>query len=591
MISLISIINNGTIEDMNTKASLEQADLVLMNGRIYTINSENNVAEAVAIKNGKIIFVGRNEDIKKYCGECTKVINLEQKTVLPGFIETHIHSPGTAYTELYNINLHDTVSINEILKIIETFIEKNPESELYYGRGFVGAIFKGIENILGPAKERLDEICNDKPIILTDFGGHTHWLNSKAFEYFGITKETEDPIGGIIEKNPDTGELWGTLKDEAKVLFSDKIFNIDEKIGATKHFQKKLNSLGYTSIFALRPGGTSIRFTEFEAYEYLENNDELTLRVHGARDIYPDQDIGEQLSELKDIKYKYESDLIKVNTAKYFADGVIEGLTGFLLNPYELEAGKGDHYYGKPIWEINKMMEAFDKTLESGFQIHVHSIGDGATKNTLDALEYAQGKNGDVDFRNVITHLQLVSPSDIKRMERLNVVANVQPYWHFKDPISWFDAEYPFIGTRAETEYPLKSFLNSGVKVTASSDHPVTSIPNPFVAIQAAVTRNLVGAKKYGLDSIKNIDDPKWLLNSNERVSVDEIVRAFTIDSAYSLFMENEVGSIEEGKYADLVIIDRNIFEIEPIDIEKTKVIATLFNGKIVFSSKDNKLF
>jgi predicted amidohydrolase YtcJ len=313
---------------------------------------------------------------------------------------------------------------------------------------------------------------------------------------------------------------------------------------------------------------------------------ELKLRVNGARDIYPNQDIDVQLEELRRLREKYHTGLIKATTAKYFADGVIEGLTGFLLEPYKEAAGKGENYYGKFVWNTAEMQDAFKKTLDMGFQIHVHSIGDAATKNVINAMEFAQNNPPENKYRNVITHLQLVSNMDITRMSKLGIIANVQPYWHFKDPISWFDAEQPFLGDRAENEYPLKSFLDAGVLVTASSDHPVTSNPNPFCAIQAAVTRNLINAEKYGLTKITDIDNPTWLLNKDERVTAFDVVKAFTINAAYSLFMDKEVGSIEVGKYADIIVIDRDLFQTDPLEIESIKVIKTIFNGEIVYESE-----
>ncbi|MBR0597302.1 amidohydrolase [Sinanaerobacter chloroacetimidivorans] len=563
-----------------------KADSVLTNGRVYTINAANSIAEAVAIKDGAIVFVGNDSEAKQYIGKNTKTINLEGKTVLPGFIDTHVHAPGTAYTVLYNIDLNNLTTVEAVMSTIEAFVRKNPDKEIYYGRGFLASIFEGMEGLLGPKKERLDKICPDKPIILTDFGGHIFWLNTKAFELCGITKDTPNPTGGVVEKDPVTGELWGTLKDDAKKLFPDQTFTLEEKVEAVKFLQKKLHSLGYTSIFALRPGGATYPKTILEAFQSLEEKNELKLRVNGARDIYPDQDVRPQLEELKDLREKYHSELLNVTTAKYFNDGVIEGLTGYLLEPYGSAAGKGDAYYGEPVWDLEKMKKALKETLDEGFQIHVHSIGDGATRNTIDAIEYAQKNSGSNNYRNVITHLQLVAPEDIERMARLNIIANVQAYWHFKDPLFWHDSDYALLGERAEREFPLKSFIDAGITVTASADHPVTPEPNPFYAIKAGVTRNLITAAKYGIEDIKDQDDPQWLLDKNERASVLDMVKAYTINGAYGLYMEDKVGSIEKGKCADLIIIDKDLFEINPMDIETVKVLTTIFNGEIVYEMK-----
>jgi len=560
----------------------EKADSVFRNGKIYTIDPDKTVEEAVAIKGGILVFVGRDSEVDRYIGENTQIIDLKGKPVLPGFIDAHMHAPGTAYTVLYNINLNNAATLEEVISTIETFVREHPDREIYYGRGFLASLFEGEESTRGPKKEWLDRICPDKPMILTDLGGHIYWFNTKAFELCGITKDTPNPAGGVVEKDPETGELWGVLKDEAKKLFPDQAFTLEEKVEAVRWFQKKLHSLGYTSVFALRPGGSPYPNTILEAFESLEQKNELKLRVNGARDIYPDQEIKPQLEELKKLRETYRSELIRVATAKYFADGVIEGLTGYLLEPYGPAAGKGDDYCGKPVWSPERMQEAFRETLEEGFQIHVHAIGDGAVRETVDAMEFAQSRHGAGGYRNVITHMQLISQEDIRRMAELQIIANVQAYWHFKDPMI-FPTEHSLLGARAEKEFPLKSFFDAGVTVTASSDHPVTPEPNPFRAIATGVTRNLTAADKYGLEKIRDKDDPEHLLNKDERAAVMDMIKAYTINGAYQLYLEDRMGSIELGKYADLIVIDQDLFDIDLLDIETVKVLKTVFNGEIVY--------
>ena len=567
----------------------EYAGKVYLNGKIYTIDAELSIKEAIAIKGTKIEYVGSNNDIKAFINDNTEVIDLEGKTMLPGFIDSHLHAPGAAYNELFNINLFSAMSSKETLDMIKQFLIDNPDRSAYYGRGFNPSFFDNLERSLGPRKERLDEICSEKPVILTDFGGHVIWMNSKAFEIYNINEDTVSPPGGVIEKDPYTGKIWGTLKEYAKQLVPFQSFTDEEAALAAEWFQNNMHQYGYTSIFALRPSGAVIpRETIFHSFKLLEDQDKLKLRINGARDIHPNDPLEEQINDLINLKIKYESDLVKVKTAKYFADGVIEGVTGCLLEPYEAAAEKGDNYYGEFIWDKKKLSESFRQAMENNFQIHVHSIGDGATRYTLDAMETA-AKKVDYDknkYRNVLSHLQLVNKDDIKRMFEYGIIANVQTYWHFKSPTMWFPLEFPLIGDRAEYEYPLKSLFDAGLTVTAGSDNPVTPVPNPFHAIQAAVTRNLINANDYGLEKLTDADDPRWLLNKNERVSVMDMIKAYTINGAYQLFRENEVGSIEAGKYADLIIIDKDPFLIDPLQIENIKVLETIFNGEMVYCIK-----
>lgn len=239
-----------------------------------------------------------------------------------------------------------------------------------------------------------------------------------------------------------------------------------------------------------------------------------------------------------------------------------------------------------PLWEQDVLNEAFDKILAKGYQIHVHSIGDAATKYVLDGFAYAQGKHPGMDFRNVITHLQLVDEPDKARMAKLDIIGSTQPFWHFKEP-EWFEyVDSVALGMeRAWTEYPVKSLLDQGVRMTFSGDHPVSPINNPFWAIEAAVTRNLNNPEFYGVDPITSIDDPTWLLNPAERIPVLEAVKAYTINGAYQLFRDAYTGSVEVGKKADLIVVDQDIFKIDPLAIDGIQVLTTVFAGQPVYGT------
>ncbi len=567
------------------------ADTVYVNGRIYPLNQYGEIHEALAVKDGTIVFVGETKDANKMVGSFTEVIELNGKIILPAFADSHTHAPGLAYDILFNVNLYDALSYEETMDLITNFITQNPQLDIYYGRGFNACFFDGIEAIKGPRKEHLDKICKDKPIVLSDFGGNSFWMNSKAFAKYNITKDTKTPTDGAVEVDDQTGELWGILREGARVLVPYQTFTKEQNYTAAKWFQHIMNSFGYTSILAFRPPGTvEPRTTLFEMFKALEEKKELTVRVQGAKDMSIFQDIDAQLAEMIITKELYDSELIKFTTAKFFLDGAIESGTGFLLEPYGLAAGKGNDYRSSLLWNHEKLTYAFQRCMEEGFQIYCHTIGDGAVHAALDALE-AAFKNMDLNqeeiqkYRNTLTHLQVVAEEDIKRMSKMNVIAGVQPYWHFKSPMLWWSLEYPLIGERAENQYPLASFLKEGIKIVASSDYPVTPEPNPFFAIQAGVTRNLYNAQSFNLEDIEDIDDPKFLLNKEERVSVYEMIKAFTLNAAYASYNEDNLGTIEIGKSADFIIVDQDPFEIEPLKIQNIKVLKTIFNGKIVYTS------
>ena len=556
------------------------ADKVWTNGVIYTADEADTFAEAVAVKDGTIIFVGSAKDAEGYIGKDTEVVDLAGKMMLPGMTDSHLHPPGTMYAELFNINLNGVLTEEDTMRIIEEYVAANPDMEVYYGDGFSVGAFSGEEVSKGPKKERLDAI-SDKPIIIGSYDGHSAWLNSAAFEYCGITKDTVPPEGGVIEKTAD-GELWGTLKELAWDLVPAQKYTEDQIREAHIAFQDFMHSLGYVGITHMSSGITAVDKTD----PFIDMDKEGILKLYITKNtvIDPNGDYAAQIEAAKEIRDAYNSEFYKTTSLKFFADGVVEGVTGYLLEPYTAEAGKDTDFVSAPLWTENDMKEAFALGNAEGFQIHVHSIGDAATRQTLNAMEYARDKNGEGDYRNVITHLQLVDPADIKRFGELEVIATAQPYWAFKEPYWWEVVDQPLLGDeRAENEYPLQSFIDAGTILVSSSDHSVTPYPYPFWAIEVGVTRNLNNAEAYEVEDITDMDDPKWLLNRDERVSLENMIKSFTINAAFQNFREETTGSIEVGKNADFIIIDRNLFEISPLDIDKTQLLETILKGETVW--------
>lgn len=562
----------------------QTADLVLTNGVIYTADAADTVLEALAVKNGKLIAVGSNTEVQGYIGDNTEVIDLAGKMVLPGFIDSHTHPPGIALRERYSISLSWTDNKTAKLADIREFIEKNPGLNAYFGAGWSVGAFDGEEATRGPRKEHLDEISPDIPVILRSYDGHSAWVNSKALELAGITKNTPSPEGGIIEKDEATGELWGTLKGAAIQLLPRQEFTSDQLMEGMRAFQKFMHSLGYTAVYN---AGWDDRM--FEAVKQLEDKGELNMWVRSGAplDTRKDEPLNSQIEQVIQMSQTYDSDLFKViGAGEVFIDGVVEGGTAKLLEPYEATAGLGDNNFGMFSWDdMEALREAIMVLNGEGLQMHFHSIGDRATREVLDALEYALERVPG-EHRNVITHLQLVSPDDIIRFKELGVIANVHPWWHLKEPGWWKEVDFHFLGERAEYEYPLQSFFDAGVMVTISSDYPVTPVPNPLWAIESGMTRNLNNADFYGVDDIAHIDDPAWLLNKGERASLIDLLRSFTITNAYALFLEEKTGSIEVGKYADLVVVGADLFQVDPLSIDGVEILKTFFRGKIVYSSQ-----
>ena len=539
----------------------EKADTVFTNGFVYTVDSINSKAEAVAIKDKSIIFIGDNDSVQKYIGEKTKVINLNGKMVLPGFVDAHCHSISS-YRYFNELNLYGLKSKENIQNAIKKYLSEHPDAKYIKGRGWSDTDFPGI----GPDKKIIDEIVKDIPVSFSSDGGHSKWVNSKTLELAGINNSTKNPKGGNIERYPGTNEPNGTLRENAADLVADifPAYTVENLMDGLEAYQRMVSAFGITTVHdAYLDAGSN----ETDAFRNLEKNNKLKMRFRASLYIDPEKSV-EQIKSLIEERKKNSGELFQTNSAKIFIDGVVEGSTAYLKEPYKHQPKN----YGEIFWKIdslNKICSALDK---EHFQIHVHAIGDAATSVTLYAFASAEFQNGKRDSRNSITHLQLVDESDIKKFKELGVIAVPQPYWFSKDDY-YYNIQVPYLGQkRADEEYPMKSFFDEGVVAASSSDYPVTIPCNPLEAIQFGITR-----------SEFNTTDSSEVLWPEERVTLEQMIRSFTINGAYANFLEKETGSIEVGKKADLIVLDKNLFEIPVTDIYKAKVLMTLFEGKDVF--------
>lgn len=539
----------------------EKADTVFTNGFVYTVDSINSKAEAVAVKDKAIIFVGDNESVQNYIGDKTKVINLNGKMVLPGFVDAHCHSISS-YRYFNELNLYGLKSKEDIQNAIKKYLFEHPDAKYIKGRGWSDTDFPGI----GPDKKIIDEIVKDIPVSFSSDGGHSKWVNSKTLELAGINNSTKNPKGGIIERYPGKNEPNGTLRENASDLVADifPAYTVENLMDGLEAYQRMVSAFGITTVHdAYLDAGSN----ETEAFRTLEKDNKLKMRFRASLYIDPEKSV-DQIKSLIEERKKNSGELFQTNSAKIFIDGVVEGSTAYLKEPYKHQPKN----YGEIFWKIdslNKMCSALDK---EHFQIHVHAIGDAATSVTLYAFASAEFQNGKRDSRNSITHLQLVDESDIKKFKELGIIAVPQPYWFSKDDY-YYNIQVPYLGQkRADEEYPMKSFFDEGVIAASSSDYPVTIPCNPLEAIQFGITR-----------SEFNTTDSSEVLWPEERVTLEQMIRSFTINGAYANFLEKETGSIEVGKKADLIVLDKNLFEIPVTDIYKAKVLMTLFEGKDVF--------
>ncbi|MCL1800123.1 MAG: amidohydrolase [Promicromonosporaceae bacterium] len=552
--------------------TLAAVDIYFSGGTVFTADSANPLAEAVAIRDGEIVFVGSAAEGERYRAQATEIIDLNGGMLLPGLIDAHIHSLSPA---IFDVVVGSDFTPEEIAAAIRGYLTENPSTDAIYGFGFNVGTFDGVEAVHGPSKARLDAISQNVPIIMYALDGHTIWMNSAAFEYCEITADTASPPGGEITLDPSTGELWGTLVNSAMSLVPDPApVDLTDKVG---EFVNQLSELGYTGMFTVPANGTFA--VPFAAYQELADRGDLNLWVRGAVVVKP-WSVAEDIANLAEKATEYPEGQVAVSAAKFFADGIMGSRTAYLLGPYEGES----EYRGEPDWTVAELAKAYQQVADLGLTPHTHAIGDAAVQYALDAtalagLDASSGHPG-----SSLTHLQLVAESDFPRFAELEVAPVLQPYWFFKQPGAWWPIEQPVLGERAEREWPAASFISAGAHPAFSSDYPVTTVPLPFFAIEIAVTRNLPDAATYGVDhDISGIDDPEFLLWPEQRVTVQDALRAFTINAAETLGIADVTGSIEVGKSADLVWIDQDLLNVEPLSISDTSVLATYFQGRPVF--------
>lgn len=540
-------------------AAAQPADTVFTNGAVYTVDAMRSWAQAVAFKNGRITYVGTDAGAATWIGRDTTVVDLHGKMVLPGFHDSHVHLVGGGL-EMGECDINGQMTLEQILHTLQEYADEHPDKVWLRGGGWPLTLNGG-----NPRKETLDKIVADRPVILDAFDGHSAWVNSKALQIAGITKETPDPPRGRIERDPKTDEPTGTLRESAIRLVVNKIpqYTTEDYIAGLRRGLHEANRHGITSIQE-----AAIREGHLQAFAALDQTQELTVRAVGALQVEPEK-LSTQVPQFVEWREKYRSARFRPTSVKIFLDGVIESQTAALIEPY---GGTDKRGWLNLEPEVLKPLAAELDRL--GFQIHVHAIGDRAIQASFDALEFARARNGIRDSRHHLAHIQLFDPSDIDRFRRLGVVANFQAFWASADDYIVKMTE-PVLGPeRSRWLYPIRSVADTGAVIVGGSDWSVSSI-NPLDAIQVAVTRRAVGDEP----------GPAWL--AAELVDLPMMLAAYTINGAYVNFQESETGSIEVGKAADLVVLDRNLFEIPKHEIHRARVLLTLLEGKEVYRDPD----
>jgi len=549
-------------------AGAEPADLVLRNAAVYTVDRVRSWADALAIAEGRIRYVGSDAGVAPFVGEGTRVVDLGGRMVLPGFQDAHVHPVQSGYVQ-DQCSLFELAGLEAVLAAVKACIEARPGEGWIRGGGWPLDLFlpTGL-----PDKKWLDELAPGRPVVLESSDGHTLWVNSAALRLAEIGPDTADPPGGRIDRYPGRREPSGSLQESAMGLMTARMPEPTdaELVQGLRRALALLNGFGVTAIQdAIVKFEGSDGYRSFPAYRALDDRGELSLRVVAAMMWDNQAPIDEQIPRFVEARERESRGRVRATSVKIWQDGVIEPATAALLEPY-LDSKEGSR--GELLNSPERLNRAVTLLDAHGFQVHFHAIGDRAIRTSLDAVAAARAANGVRDSRHHISHLELLDSADIPRFRELDVVANFQPLWAFADTYIT-DLTLPRIGpARSRWLYAMASVRDSGAVLAFGSDWFVSSA-NPLLGIETAVTR------------LGPLGETDRVFLPEERISLADAIAAYTIGSAYVNFLDRETGSIEGGKLADLVVLDRNLFAIPAAEISDARVVATLLDGQLVYGS------
>ena len=529
--------------------------IVIINANLHTMDPSRPIAQAVAILGNRIVAVGSSEEMQKLAGSQTRVIDAQGQLVLPGFNDSHVHFLSGGF-QLSSVDLRDANSPEEFAHRIREFAEKLPAGRWITGGDWDHERWPGAQL---PTREMIDRFTPTTPVFVNRLDGHMALANSLTLRLAGVTRQTPDPPGGLIVRDPKTGEPTGVLKDAAmsyvwKVVPAS---SFEEKLAAARAATNHAASLGVTSVQDMSAG------TDVGVYQALLDRGELKNRIYAVAPLPR----WERLAQTG-VRAHFGTEMLRIGGLKGFADGSLGSTTALFFEPYK-DAPNTRGLAGDEMFPEGAMLERVRGADRAGLQVMIHAIGDRANDAILSIYEQVEKENGDRDRRFRIEHAQHLRSQEIARFGRDHVIASMQPY-HAIDDGRW--AENRIGKERAKTTYAFRSLLDAGTTLAFGTDWTVAPL-NPISSIYAAVTRRTLDGKNPN----------GWI--PEQKISVEDAVRAYTVGSAYAEFQENVKGTITPGKLADLVIISDDIFKIDPKEIEKAKVVMTIMDGRVVYEA------
>ena len=538
-----------------------KADIILEGNAIFDSINERPYKGYLAIKGKKIIKVSKETDYSHLIGDGTDVRKCGDQLIMAGFHDSHTHLIMAGMYGIY-VNLLKARSEEESARMVKEAADKSDDKGWVIGFSWYHVFWDRKEF---PKKETLDELFPDRPVCLINAEAHGAWVNTKALEIAGISKNTPDPFGGKILR-AERGEPTGTLLESATGLVTKHAFDLEprEEKRILRSFMKEAKAFGITSINDVQPyfHGNMGNLT---VYEEMAKDREFTSRVHVAVDLLGDLDEAEAWKE------KYHYDNLRVGMLKQFIDGVATTHTALMLDDYADAPGN----CGTSLFDIQAIKKAVPEAHRRGFSVKLHACGDRSARLCLDFFEEANKKYGRKNCRHAIEHLELVDETDIPRFKELGVIPSVQPE-HLALTQAFADNPYPVVlgQKRASRTWPFKSLYDSSGILALGSDCPVVS-NNPFLEIYRAVTR------------LHNDGEPTGGWNPRQKLTMFEVLRSYTYGGAYGVRREDELGTLEMGKLADVIVVDRNLFEVPEESIMDAQVTLTIMDGEIVHKNTE----
>lgn len=569
-----------------------KAEKALVNGRIFSVDSDGfrRGGTAVAIAGEKIIAVGTDREIHEILDAGTEVMDCGGNTILPGLCDAHCHPSWAASfyisCDLFNVfNSGGETAEDIIIKYtdrVKGYMEEHPCNRIIRGIGWNLAHFNGSTGEMRmPTRHDLDKICSDKPMVLESYCQHNVWCNTKAIEAAGLTAQTQSPDSGVIFREED-GYPQGVFQQMSAINLIKKgipgyDYTVEEYKSTIRRYQKELaNKFGVTMYQDCYCSENAK-----QAYYELARDGELTLRIRGVHMVDAQTKQEDQRKLIEDKRRYHASDLFQINTAKFFIEGDFA-----MLEPYEPEVlaalGLPRDHIVDTLWNEKDAVEYMAKAMEAGYQIHCHAMGDAAVKLSVDAMEAARGIAKQKTSRDVIAHVMSIPEGYYEKMGQMELICAVQPRWSIWDT-DVEDFYIPYFGRKRALEvFPIGRFTKAGCIVTYGTDFPVTPPPNPFHELQCAITRSVFkDAPDYERFKGKVLgpkENP-----AVDCVTIEEAVKSLTINGAYQMFMDQDTGSIQVGKSADLVILKSDMENTPVEELYDLQVAKTIFKGRTVY--------